>query len=231
MEPLLNYKSISAWSMLTVEEWEALQGNKQFTSEQKKRSPLPADWWIMRELHRRCGASQGGQPIMSVHKPCRFSSEGNSILQRYFETIGTSELVVVEHKLSRKDALTLTHGMYLWLQGNMYVALSREEHAAYQIALQDAGFELFQQAYPNKIQREIHASWDNLFHPNCYLVHDPEDNIYLASCRICLEQVSSAEKVFKSEHLHSPSRQSARNEGFYDPAKPAVAAFSRVFLL
>ena len=229
MEPLLNHKQLTAWSMLTLKEWELLKTNGQLTAADKHRSPMPADGWIMQQLKARCSEFHAGQPLMSVYKPSRFSKMGNSILQRYFETTGTSELVIVEYKTAREEVLALTHGMYLWLQQNMYIALSTEESVGYQMALEDKGYELSSVSYPQEIQSEISASWDNIFHPDCDLHYESEDNIFLASCYIALKQVSLAEKVRRSEYLF-PGVLRWQGE-YYDPSKPAVADFVTFFLL
>ncbi len=229
MEPLLNHKKITAWSMLTLGEWELMKTNEQLTSADKRRSPLPGDGWIMEQLQQRCSQFYGGLPVMSVHKPSRFSKQGHSILERYFETTGTSELVVVEYKIDRSEVLALSDSMYLWLQRNMYVALSTDQSVEYQIALEDKGYPESSLNYPKEIQSEITGSWDNIFHQDCNLEYDSEHNVYLASCSIALNKVSRAEKVRKSDYLF-PGVLRWPGE-YFDPAKPSVADFTTFFLL
>ncbi len=231
MEPLLNHKSLAAWCMLTEGEWDILKTRKQFTSDDKKRSPLPADGWIMQHLHDRCGSSEGGQPIMGVYKPNRFTEQAYRIMQAYYGTTGTSELILVQYKISRQEALILTHMMYLRLQGNLHIALSVEELEALQIALQENGYTLSQRYYPEKIQREISESWDNIFHPNCEINYDSTDNVYIASCSIRLDQVQFAERVKQGEALFRASYRDEEDWNYYGPDAAKVARLSRHFLL
>ncbi len=229
MEPLLNYKRISAWSMLTLNEWEQLQSKKLLTSHDKKRAPMPGDEWIMQQLKQRSSQFFGGQPVMSVYKPSRFSKEGHSIVESYFETTAQSELVIVEYKIDRCEVLALTHPMYLWVQRNMYIALSSEESVGYQMVLEDKGYGRSSYTFSDEIQSEISDSWDNIFHPDCMHNYQSEFNIYLASCSIELRHVSLAEKVRKSEYLFPAGMR--WSDEFYDPATPAVAEFATYFLL
>lgn len=230
MEPLLNRKSLTIWSMLSITEWEMLETKGSFSVEDKVREPMPADKWILHQLNLRGNAFDKGFPIMAVYRPTPLSTNGLKIQRFNLQLLGEEEYVLVRYRVRRDDVLIITNTMYLWLQGNHYVPLDATENIAHALKIQNDGYDYDSEDLPETYQNEIDASRDNIFAKSCYLDYEPTIFLWCIVPQIKYSSLISAEKKRQSSFLYpyqdgeSPLAIEFRN------SKHKIAPFIRYFV-